>query len=326
MMRQIAITQTGGPEVLALRQVPVPEPKAGEILIALVASGLNYIDVYHRTGLYPVSLPTGLGLEGAGIVAAIGAGVTRFKVGDRAAFCTGPLGAYADFACVDASRAVQVPDGVELEVAAAIMLKGLTAEFLIRRIVTLTAGDTVLFHAAAGGVGLIACAWLAHLGMNVIGTVGSLEKAELAKQHGCAHTILYRDEDIAARVREITGGKKCRAVYDSVGADTMIASLDSAARRGLVVSFGNASGPPNPIAPSEFAKRGSLMFTRPTLFDFVATVDELDTAAAALFDLVARGVIKPVIGARFALEDAAQAHLDLEARKTTGSTIFVMAQ
>jgi NADPH:quinone reductase len=326
MMRQIAITQTGGPDALTLRKVDVPQPKAGEILIRLVASGLNYIDVYHRTGLYPVPLPTGLGLEGAGIVEAIGEGVTRFKVGDRAAFCTGPLGAYADFACVDAGRAVLVPAGVDLEIAAAIMLKGLTAEFLIRRIVTLKAGDTVLFHAAAGGVGLIACSWLAHLGMNVIGTVGSQDKAALAKQHGCAHTILYRDEDIVARVKEITGGKKCRAVYDSVGADTMMASLDSAARRGLVVSFGNASGPPSPIAPGELAKRGSLLFTRPTLFDYITTAEELETASAALFDLVAQGVIKPVIGARFALEDASQAHRDLEARKTTGSTIFVMAQ
>jgi NADPH:quinone reductase len=325
MMRQIAIAQNGGPEVLELRHVLIPEPKAGQVLIRLVASGLNYIDVYHRTGLYPVPLPSGLGLEGAGIVEAIGEGVTRFKVGDRAAFCTGPMGAYADYACLDAGRAVHVPEGVDLEVAAAIMLKGLTAEFLIRRIVTLTKGDNILFHAAAGGVGLIACSWLAHLGMNVIGTVGSPEKAELAKQHGCAHTILYRDEDVAVRVREITGGKKCRAVYDSVGADTMTASLDSAARRGLVVSFGNASGPPSPIAPSELARRGSLMFTRPTLFDFVATTQELDSASAALFDLVARDVIKPVIGARFALEDAAKAHMDLEARKTTGSTIFVLS-
>jgi NADPH:quinone reductase len=324
MMRQINISQTGGPDVLTLRHIDLPEPKAGQIRIKLVASGLNYIDVYHRTGLYPVPLPTGLGLEGAGIVDAIGTSVSRFKIGDRAAFCSGPLGAYADYACVEAGRAVHVPDNIELETAAAILLKGLTAEFLIRRLVTLTPGDNILFHAAAGGVGLIACAWLSHLGMNVIGTVGSSDKAILAHEHGCAHTILYRTEDIAARVQEITAGKKCRAVYDSVGADTMLASLDSAARRGLVVSFGNASGPPPPIAPSELAKRGSLMFTRPTLFDFVASTEELDVAANALFDLVGKGVITPVIGARFALEQAAQAHADLEARKTMGSTIFVM--
>lgn len=324
MMRQIAISQTGGPEQLHLRQIDVPTPKAGEVLIRLVASGLNYIDVYHRTGLYPIPLPSGLGLEGAGIIEAIGDGVTRFKVGDRAAFCTGPLGAYAEFTCVDQNRAVHVPESVNLEIAAAILLKGLTAEFLIRRIVPLDKGDNILFHAAAGGVGLIACSWLAHLGMNVIGTVGSLDKAALAKEHGCAHTILYRDEDIAKRVSEITSGKKCRAVFDSVGADTMTASLDSAARRGLVVSFGNASGPPSPIAPAELAKRGSLMFTRPTLFDFVATVEELDKASAALFDLVGKGVIRPLIGARFKLEEAAKAHADLEARKTKGSTIFVL--
>jgi NADPH:quinone reductase len=324
MMRQVGISKTGGPEVLEIRQVAVPEPKAGEVLIRLVASGLNFIDVYHRTGLYPVPLPSGLGLEGAGIIEAIGEGVTRFKVGDHAAFCTGPMGACADYACVNQARAVVVPEGIDFEIAAAIMLKGLTAEFLVRRLVLLTAGDTVLFHAAAGGVGLIACAWLAHMGVTIIGTVGSADKATLAKAHGCTHTILYRDEDIASRVRELTGGKGCRAVFDSVGADTMTASLDSAARRGLVVSFGNASGPPAPIAPSELARRGSLMFTRPTLFDFVASTQELDDASAALFGLVAKGVIKPVIGARFALEDVAQAHIDLEARKTTGSTIFVL--
>lgn len=324
MMRQIAIEAVGGPEMMALREVPIPSPKPGEILIRLTAAGLNYIDVYHRTGLYPAPLPTGLGLEGAGIVEAIGEGVSRFKIGDRAAFCLGPLGAYADYACVPETKAVCVPDNVALDTAAAILLKGLTAEFLVRRLVPLTAGDVVLFHAAAGGVGLIACSWLAHIGVRVIGTVGSAEKAVLAKQHGCSDIILYRDEPIAPRVRALTAGLGCKVVFDSVGSDTMIASLDSAARRGLVVSFGNASGPPAPIAPSELARRGSLMFTRPTLFDFVSRVDELDTAAAALFDLVGSDIIKPVIGARFALEEAGRAHRDLEARKTTGSTIFVL--
>ncbi len=324
MMRQIAIDACGGPEALVLRHVSVPVPKADEILIRQVAAGLNFIDVYHRTGLYPVPLPTGLGLEGAGIVEAIGADVTRFKVGDRAAFCSGPLGAYSDFACVSQTKAVIVPDDIDLETAAAMMLKGLTAEFLVRRLVALGPSDSVLFHAAAGGVGLIACAWLAHLGVTIIGTVGSPEKAALAKQHGCTHIILYRDEPIATRVRELTGGKGCKVVFDSVGADTITASLDSAAKRGLVVSFGNASGPPPPFAASELARRGSLMFTRPTLFDFVGTVEELDLAAAALFGLVSSGTIKPLIGARFALEDAAKAHSELEARKTSGSTIFVM--
>lgn len=324
MMRQIAITQTGGPDVLSLRHVSIPEPKSGHIVIKLAAAGLNFIDVYHRTGLYPLPMPTGLGLEGAGIVTAIGDSVSRFRVGDRAAFCTGPTGAYAEYACVKETSAVVVPDGIDLEVAAAIMLKGLTAEFLIRRLISLNAGDVALLHAAAGGVGLIASNWLNHLGVTVIGTVGSPEKAVLAQSHGCAHTILYRDEDIAARVREMTHAKGCRIVLDSVGAQTMTASLDSAAKRGLVVSFGNASGPPPPISPFELARRGSLMFTRPTLFDFISQVEELDSAAAALFDLVAKGVIRPIIGARFALEDAAQAHRDLEARKTTGSTIFVL--
>jgi NADPH:quinone reductase len=324
MMRQVSIVENGGPETLCLRQLPIPSPKAGEILIRQKAAGLNFIDVYHRTGLYPVALPTGLGLEGAGIVEAIGDGVTRFAVGDRVAYCSGPLGAYADYACVAQTKAVKVPDAIDLQTAAAILLKGLTAEFLVRRLITFQHGDTVLFHAAAGGVGLIACSWLAHLGVSVIGTVGSPQKAQLAAAHGCTHTILYRDESIAARVRALTSGKGCRAVFDSVGADTMTASLDSAARRGLVVSFGNASGPPAAFAPSELAKRGSLMFTRPTLFDFVSTDEELDLAAGALFGLVEAGVIKPVIGARFSLEDAAQAHRDLEARQTIGSTIFVM--
>lgn len=323
-MRQVFIVETGGPEALLLRQLPIPSPKAGEILIRQKAAGLNFIDVYHRTGLYPVALPSGLGLEGAGIVEATGNGVTRFAVGDRVAYCSGPLGAYADYACVSQTKAVKVPDAIDLQTAAAILLKGLTAEFLVRRLITFQHGDTVLFHAAAGGVGLIACSWLAHLGVSVIGTVGSPQKAELAVAHGCTHTILYRDEPIAARVRSLTSGKGCRAVFDSVGADTMTASLDSAARRGLVVSFGNASGPPAAFAPSELAKRGSLMFTRPTLFDFVSTVEELDLAAGALFGLVEAGVIKPVIGARFSMEDAAQAHRDLQARQTTGSTIFVM--
>jgi NADPH:quinone reductase len=324
MMRQICIEATGGPEALVLRQLEVPKLKADEILIRQAAAGLNFIDVYHRTGLYPVPLPSGLGLEGAGTVEEVGGNVSRFQVGDRVAYCTGPLGAYADYACVPAIKAVKVPDSVELETAAAIMLKGLTAEFLVRRLRPLQAGDHVLFHAAAGGVGLLACAWLAHLGVRVIGTVGSAEKAELAMQFGCAHTILYRNGDIAKQVRDLTGGKGCAVVFDSVGADTITASLDSAARLGLVVSFGNASGPPAPFAASELAKRGSLSFTRPTLFDFVSQVEELDTAATALFDLVGQGVVKPLIGARFPLENAAQAHIDLEARKTVGSTIFVL--
>jgi NADPH:quinone reductase len=323
MMRQIRIAQAGGPEVLTLVEVPVAEPKPGEIRIGLAACGVNFIDIYQRTGLYPVPLPSGLGLEGAGIVEAVGQGVTRFAVGDRAAFCTGPIGAYATHACVPEGRAVHVPAAIDLELAAAALLKGLTAEFLVRRLRPLGPGDTVLFHAAAGGVGLIACGWLKALGVTVIGTVGSEEKATLARDHGCAHTLLYRSEDVAARVREITGGRGCAVVFDSVGAATMTGSLDSAARRGLVVSFGNASGPPAPIAPLELSRRGSLFLTRPTLFDYVSTTSELDTAAAALFDMIASGQVRPLIGSRLPVDQAAAAHVALEGRHTTGSTILI---
>lgn len=323
MMRQVGLSRLGGPEVLELRDVPIPSPKPDEILIEMEACGLNFIDTYHRTGLYPIPLPTGLGLEGAGVVRATGATVTRFAVGDRVAFSSGPLGAYADFAAVPEGRAVKVPDSVGLDVAAGILLKGLTAEFLIQRLRPLKAGDTVLFHAAAGGVGLIACSWLAHLGVRVIGTVGSEDKAKLAREHGCSDIILYRSEPIAARVRELTDGKGCQIVYDSVGADTLTASLDSAARRGLVVSFGNASGPPDPVSPLELSRRGSLFLTRPTLFDYVATTHELDQAAADLFNLVDSGVIRPVIGARYPLEQAAEAHRALEGRHTIGATILL---
>lgn len=323
MMRQVRISAHGGPEALELAEVPIPTPKAGEIRIKLAACGLNFIDIYHRTGLYPVPLPTGIGLEGAGIVEDVGEGVTRFVPGDRAAFCTGPLGACAEQACVPEGRAVLVPDEVPLDVAAAVMLKGLTAEFLVRRLKPLGPGDTVLFHAAAGGVGLIACDWLRAMGVEVIGTVGSPEKADLAREHGCAHVIAYRTENVAARVRDITGGKGCSIVYDSVGAQTMTGSLDSAARRGLVVSFGNASGPPSPVAPLELSRRGSLFLTRPTLFDYVAQTNELDAAAAALFGAIASGAIRPVIGQRFALAEAAAAHRALEGRQTTGSTVLL---
>jgi NADPH:quinone reductase len=323
MMKAIQIEAPGGPEALRLIERPHSKPKPGEILIGLQGCGLNYIDVYHRTGLYPVAMPSGLGLEGAGEVLAIGDGVTRFAVGDRAAFCSGPIGAYAQSHCVPERKAVKLPGAISYDTAAAIMLKGLTAEFLIRRMRAIGTGSTILFHAAAGGVGLIACAWAKTLGANVIGTVGSLAKAEIAKANGCDHIILYRSEDVATRVREITAGKGCDVVFDSVGKDTMIGSLDSAARRGLVVSFGNASGPPPAIAPLELAKRGSLFLSRPTLFDYVSTPEELDTASNALFAAVQSGDIKPMIGARYALADAAQAHRDLEARATTGSSLLI---
>jgi NADPH:quinone reductase len=322
-MRQVRISRTGGPEVLDLADVPVPEPRPGEIRVKLAACGINFIDTYHRTGLYPLPLPSGLGLEGAGTVDAVGEGVTRFRVGDRAGFCSGPPGAYAQWHCVAATRAVRLPDAVNDEQAAAVLLKGLTAEFLVRRLRTLVAGDTVLFHAAAGGVGLIACAWLKSMGVRVIGTVGSAEKAALALEHGCAETILYRDEDVPARVRDLTDGRGCAVVFDSVGKTTLDGSLRSAARRGLVVSYGNASGPPDPVPPLVLSQRGSLFLTRPTLFDYVSTVEELDAAAAALFGVIADGTVQPVIGQRFALDDVRAAHQALESRGTFGSTILV---
>jgi NADPH2:quinone reductase len=322
-MQQIVVAKPGGLEVLELRDVPVPEPKPDELLIKLAACGVNFIDIYQRTGSYPIAYPSGLGLEGAGTVVVVGANVTRFKTGDRVAFCLGPLGAYADYAAVPETKAVLVPDAIDLETAAAILLKGLTAEFLVRRMRPLNQGDTVLFHAAAGGVGLIACSWLAHLGITVIGTVGSEEKADLARQHGCAHPILYRHESVIDQVKNLTNGQGCAIVYDSIGADTLMDSLACTAKRGLVVSFGNASGPPPEISPLELSRRGSLFLTRPTLFDYVATTAELDDAANALFSLVESGTIRPVIGARHILKDAAVAQQDLVDRKTVGSTILI---
>jgi NADPH:quinone reductase len=322
-MQQIVVSEPGGPEVLELRDVPVPEPKPDEILIKLAACGVNFIDIYQRTGSYPIPYPSGLGLEGAGIVVGVGAGVTRFKAGDRVAFCLGPLGAYADYAAVPETKAVLVPAAIDLETAAAILLKGLTAEFLVRRLRPLKEGDTVLFHAAAGGVGLIACSWLASMGVRVIGTVGSEEKADLARQHGCAHTIMYRHESVIDQVKHLTQGQGCAIVFDSIGADTLMDSLACTAKKGLVVSFGNASGPPPAISPLELSKRGSLFLTRPTLFDYVATTAELDDAAHALFTLVSSGTIRPIIGSRRSLKEAALAQQELANRNTFGSTILI---
>ena len=322
-MRQIRITATGGPEVLERVDVAEPTPGPGEIKIRLGACGLNFIDTYQRSGLYPVPLPTGLGLEGAGTVEAVGEGVTRFRPGDRAGFCSGPPGAYAEAHCVPEARAVRLPDAISDDVAAATLLKGLTAEFLVRRLWPLQAGDTVLFHAAAGGVGLLACAWLKSLGVRVIGTVGSEAKAELARDHGCEEIILYRTEDVPARVRALTGGRGCKVVYDSVGRTTLPGSIQSAARRGLVVSYGNASGPPEPVPPLLLSRHGSLFLTRPTLFDYVAETAELDAAAGALFAAIGDGTLKPLIGQRFALDAAQAAHVALESRETVGSTILV---
>ncbi len=321
-MRAVRLNGAGGPEVMQVVEVPVPTPGPGQILIRHEAVGLNFIDIYQRSGLYPLTYPSGLGLEGAGIVEAIGEGVTRFKIGDRAAYGTGAIGAYAEAHVVDAGRAVPVPNNVTLKVAAAVMLKGMTAEFLARRVFHVKQGDAVLVHAAAGGVGLILCQWLKSLGAIVIGTVGDEAKAALARDHGCDHTILYKTEDIAERVKTITGGTGVAVAYDSVGADTLDASLASLRRRGMLVSFGNASGPVPPIAPLRLSQGGSLFLTRPTLFDYVAKTKELDESAAALFGQIASGAIKVEIGQTFPLDQVREAHEALAGRQTTGSTLL----
>ena len=316
--------KTGGPEVLQWEEVDVPAPGPGELQIRHKAVGLNYIDTYHRTGLYPMPLPSGIGLEAAGVVEAVGAGVTEFKAGDRVAYCNGPIGAYSELKNHPAERCVKVPEGISFEQAACMMLQGLTVQYLLRRLhVVPKAGDMVLFHAAAGGVGLIACQWAKALGIQVIGTVSSEEKAKLARDNGCAHTIVYTKEDFVARVNEITGGKKVPIVYDGVGKDTFLKSLDCLQGRGLMVSFGNASGPVGPTDLSILSAKGSLYVTRPTLMGYVAKREELVAASRELFDLVLAGKIR--IGPRqtYALKDATQAHRDLEGRKTTGSTVLL---
>ncbi len=322
-MKAIRLDRAGGPEVMTVTDVPTPTPDQGQILIRHEACGLNFIDVYQRSGLYPLTYPTGLGLEGAGTVAAVGPGVARFAPGDRVAYGTGPVGAYAEAHVVDADRAVKVPDAVPLRTAAAIMLKGMTAEFLAQRVFHVKQGDAVLVHAAAGGVGLILSQWLKALGAVVIGTAGDEAKAELARAHGCDHVILYRHQDVADRVRQITAGTGVAVAYDSVGAATAEASLSSLARRGLFVSFGNASGPAPAIEPLRLSRGGSLFMTRPTLFDYVATTDELDASAAALFEKVASGRIRIEIGQTFPLDQAREAHRALEGRRTTGSTLLI---
>lgn len=322
-MLAIRISRTGGPEVLESAEVPAPAPGPGEILVRQEAIGLNYIDTYHRTGLYPLRLPSGLGLEGAGVVEAVGEGVTRFSVGDRAAYGNGPLGAYADYHVIPADRAVRPPAGVDSRTAAAAMLKGMTAEFLLRRCYPVKAGDAVLIHAAAGGVGSILTQWARALGAFVIGTAGSPDKAALARTHGAHETILYRDEDVAARVRALTGGAGARVVYDGVGAATFEASLASLGRRGMLVSYGNASGPVPAVEPLRLSRGGSLFLTRPTLFDYVATTQELDESAGALFEAIASGAVNIDIGQTFPLAEARRAHEALEGRETTGSTLLI---
>ncbi|PLX99619.1 MAG: quinone oxidoreductase [Desulfuromonas sp.] len=324
MAKAIRIHQTGGPEVMQWEDIEIADPGPGQVRLKQTAVGLNFIDVYHRTGLYPLpTLPATIGMEAAGIVDAIGEGVSDLTIGERIAYASPPPGAYAEVRLMPADRVIKLPDSISDQQAAAMMLQGMTVQYLLRSTYRVQPGDTILFHAAAGGVGLIACQWAKHLGATVIGTVGSEEKAELAKAHGCDHTILYRDEDIVERVQEITGGEGVPVVYDSIGKDTFEASLDCLRPRGILVSFGNASGPVQPFEPGILAQKGSLYFTRPTLMTYTAKREDLAKSAEELFDVVESGAVKIEVNQTYALKDAAQAHIDLEARKTTGSTVLI---
>lgn len=322
-MRAIRISRTGGPEVLETVGIASPRPGPGEILVRNQAIGLNFIDTYHRTGLYPVKLPSGLGMEGAGEVLEVGEGVTRFSPGDLTVYASGPIGAYAEQHVVRADRAVKPPAGITPETGAAALLKGMTAEFLLRRCFPVQAGQTILVHAAAGGVGSILVQWAKALGAVVIATVGSEDKAARARALGADHSILYRDQDVAEEVRRITGGAGVPVVYDSVGAATFEASLKSLARRGLLVSYGNASGPAPAILPARLSQLGSVFLTRPTLFDYVATTEELDASAAALFEVIAKGQVRIDIGQTFPLAEARAAHEAMEGRETIGASLLI---
>jgi NADPH2:quinone reductase len=323
MTHAIRIHQTGGPEVLCWEEVDVPVPAAGEATVRHHAVGLNFIDTYHRTGLYPLPLPSGIGLEGAGVVEAVGEGVSEVKVGDRVAYAGGPLGAYAQVRNIPAHRLLVLPASISFETAAAMMLQGLTAAYLLRKTYRVQAGDAVLIHAAAGGVGLISCQWAKALGATVIGTVGSAAKAELAKAHGCDHVINYSTENFTQRVREITGGEGVPVVYDGVGKDTFMGSLDSLRPLGMMVSYGNASGPVPPLDLILLSQKGSLFVTRPTIMSYTAKRADLLALGAELFDVVGSGQVRIEVHQTYPLAEAAQAHRDLEARQTTGSTILV---
>ena len=323
MPHAIRIHQTGGPEVLSWEEVDVPAPAVGEATVRHHAVGLNFIDVYHRTGLYPLPLPAGIGLEGAGVVEAVGAGVTEVKVGDRVAYAGGPVGAYAEVRNIPAHRLLKLPDAIAFDTAAAMMLQGLTAAYLLRRTYRVQPGDAVLIHAAAGGVGLIACQWAKALGATVIGTVGSPAKAELARAHGCDHVINYSTENFTQRVREITGGEGVPVVYDGVGKDTFMGSLDSLRPLGMMVSYGNASGPVPPFDLLLLSQKGSLFVTRPTIVHYTTKRADLEALGAELFDVVASGKVRIEANQTYPLKEAAQAQRDLEARKTTGSTILL---
>ncbi len=324
MPKAIRIHQYGGPEVLCWEEVTVGDPGLGELRVRHTAVGLNYIDVYHRTGLYPLpALPWTPGMEGAGRVEAVGAGVSEFKVGDRVAYASPPVGAYAEPRLIAADRVVALPDAVDDQTAAAMMLQGMTAQYLLRRTYRVQAGDTILVHAAAGGVGLILSQWARHLGARVIGTVGSDEKAELAHAHGCDQVIVYKRENSVERVRDITRGQGVAVVYDSVGKDTFAGSLDCLQPLGMMVSFGNASGPVPAFEPGVLAAKGSLFLTRPSLMHYTARRQDLVASATELLEAVASGAVKIAVRQTWPLAEAAQAHRALEARNTTGSTVLL---
>jgi NADPH2:quinone reductase len=326
MPKAIQITEFGGPDVLKLAEVEVGEPGPGEIRIRHQACGLNYIDIYHRTGLYPNKLPLTLGMEGAGIVEAVGEGVTHLQPGDRAAYASQPPGAYSEVRVMPARCVVRLPDGIDFEQGAAMMLKGLTVQYLLRKTQPqggLKEGDSILFHAAAGGVGLIACQWARAMGLQLIGTAGSDEKCRLARDNGAAHAINYNREDFVARVKEITGGRGVKAVYDSIGKDTFERSLDCLQPFGLLAVFGNASGPVPALNTGLLAAKGSLYLTRPTLFTHLASRESTQAMADDLFGMVTSGKVKIHVDQRYPLAEAAQAHRDLEARKTTGSSVLL---
>ena len=324
MVKAIRIHQTGGPDAMRWEDVEVGAPGPGEVRIRHEAVGLNYIDVYFRTGLYPApSLPFSPGMEGAGVVEAVGEGVDSLSVGDRVAYAAPPVGSYAEERLMPADKVVKVPAGIDSRQAAAMMLQGMTVEYLLRRTYPVQSGETILFHAAAGGVGLIACQWAKHLGATVIGTVGSDEKAELARAHGCDHPIVYTREDFTARVRELTDGAGVPVVYDAVGRDTFAGSLDCLRPRGMLVSFGQSSGKIDPFDVGILSAKGSLYVTRPTLMTYTASRADLEASAQALFDVVAGGAVRVTVNQTFPLAEAADAHRALESRRTTGSTILV---
>lgn len=323
MTKAIVMHQTGGPEVLQYQDIELPRPGKGEVQVRIAAAGVNFIDTYQRSGLYPVALPHVPGGEMCGVVTAVGKGVAGFAVGDRVACGTGGRGCYAEAANLPAARLVHVPKGISDEVAAAIMLKGMTAQYLIRQVYRVGKGDTILVHAAAGGVGLILCQWASALGATVIGTVGSAAKAKLARANGCTHVIDYTQKDFVKEVKRITRGELLPVVYDSVGAATFPASLDCLRRQGLFVTYGNASGPVPPFSPALLSQKGSLRMTRPTLFDFVHTPQLLGKVASDVFRVVKNGSVRISINQRYPLREAARAHADLQARKTTGCTLLI---